>query len=307
MSARTLLDEPITQIPQPAATGIDAAPLAVKAFGITHPGRIRETNEDQFLIAELTKTMRIWQTSLPETKPLFGNERGHLFLIADGMGGHRAGEKASAIAVAAIEQFALNTFKWFFHTDKPEAQRAMLQFQAALHNADDRVMEESSAHPEFAGMGTTVTLAYHLDAQLCIVHVGDSRAYLFKNDQLSQITHDHSVTADMVRRGVLRPEDVAKHFMRHVITNVVGGNEAGVEVEAHALKVQAGERLLLCSDGLTEMLTNDVIASTLRAEVDPEAACRTLLSQANEAGGRDNVTVMIVRFDPAAVGEPSSN
>ena len=105
--------------------------------------------------------------------------------------------------------------------------------------------------------------------------------------------------AEMVRRGDLQPEQVAHHRLRHVITNVVGGNEAGVDVEAHTLEVHAGDRLLLCSDGLTEMLTNDAIAATLRAEPDPEAACARLVAQANDAGGRDNITVVIVRFDPA--------
>jgi len=287
------MNEAVTE----AVAPIDVPPLAVNAFGITDKGRVRPSNEDQFLIAELTKTMRIWHTSLPEPKALFGSERGHLFLVADGMGGHQAGEQASALAVAAIQQFTLNTFQWFFHSDKPEAQRTLTQLQTALHEADDRVIEESSEHPELRGMGTTLTLAYHLDAQLCVVHVGDSRAYMFKNDQLRQITHDHTVTADLVRRGDLRPEDVAKHYLRNVITNVVGGNEAGIHVEAHAMKVMAGDRLLMCSDGLTEMVTNEAIADVLRAEPDPEAACRTLVARAHAAGGRDNVTVLIARFD----------
>ena len=271
----------------------------MKSFGITDQGRVRSSNEDQFLIAELTKAMRIWQTSLPEPKTRFGEERGHLFLVADGMGGHRAGEQASALAVVAIEQFTLNTFKWFFHSDGPEAQRVLTQFQAALRQADARILEEAAEHPELSGMGTTLTLAYHLDAQLCVVHVGDSRAYLYGDDVLRQVTHDHTVTAELVSRGVLRPEQAAQHRLRHVITNVVGGNEAGIDVEAHALEVHAGDRLLLCSDGLTEMVTKEAIAATLRAEPDPEAACTKLLAQANEAGGRDNITVLIVRFDPA--------
>ena len=126
------MNEPYTQIGRPS--------LVVNAFGISDTGRARSSNEDQFLITELTKTMRIWQTSLPEPKAQFGNERGHLFLVADGMGGHRAGEQASALAVVAIEQFTLNTFKWFFHSDKPEAQTALKQFQTALHQADYRVV-----------------------------------------------------------------------------------------------------------------------------------------------------------------------
>src|SRR4029078_8052746 len=109
--------------------------LAVKAFGITDKGRVRPSNEDQFLSAELTKAMRIWQTSLPEPKVQFGGERGHLFLVADGMGGHRAGELASALAVVAIEQFTLNTFKWFFDANGAEAQHGLTAFHAALRPA----------------------------------------------------------------------------------------------------------------------------------------------------------------------------
>jgi protein phosphatase len=112
-----------------------------------------------------------------------------------------------------------------------------------------------------------------------------------------QITHDHTLVAEMVRRGALQTEEVAHHRLRNVITNVVGGTEAGVNVEAHALKIDAGDRLLLCSDGLTERLTNEVIAATLRAEPDPQAACTKLVSQANDAGGRDNITVLSVRFE----------
>jgi serine/threonine protein phosphatase PrpC len=137
--------------------------LAVKAFGITDKGRVRPSNEDQFLSAELTKAMRIWQTSLPEPKAQFGMERGHLFLVADGMGGHRAGEHASALAVVAIEQFTLNTFKWFFDSNAPEAQRVLTEFQKALRQADARILEEATEHPEFGGMGTTVTMAFQLD------------------------------------------------------------------------------------------------------------------------------------------------
>ena len=278
--------------PQP-----DRRSLEVKAFGITDAGRVRPSNEDQFLIAELTKTMRIRHTSLPEPTARFGDEHAYLFLVADGMGGHRAGEEASALAVAAIEQFTLNTFKWFFRSNGPDAQRVLTQLQAALRQADARIFEESAEHPEWSGMGTTLTMAYYLDAQLCVVHVGDSRAYIFADDELHQITQDHTLMAELVRQGTIQPEDVKHHRLRNVITNVVGGNEAGVNVEAHALELHSGDRVLLCSDGLTEMVTNDAIAATLRAESDPQAVCMKLVEQANGAGGRDNITVLNVRFD----------
>jgi protein phosphatase len=290
------------------ATNADVAPrahraLTANAFGMTDKGRVRDSNEDQFLSAELTKGMRIWQTSLTEPKRQLGIERGHLFLVADGMGGHSAGEEASALAVAAVEQFTLNTFKWFFDADEPAAKRVLAQFVMALRHADARILEESTEHPELRGMGTTLTMAFQLDAQLCVVHVGDSRAYIYGDDTLYQLTHDDTVIAEMVRQGALNPEQVAGHRLRHVITNVVGGSEAVVHVEAHALEVHDGDRLLLCSDGLTEMVPDAAIAAVLAAETDSETACRRLVAQANAAGGRDNITVLIVRFEAAETVE----
>ena len=129
----------------------------------------------------------------------------------------------SARAVAAIEQFTLNTFKWFLGTDGADVQRVLAQFQAALSQADARVVEEADDVPELSGMGTTVTMAFHLGTQLWIAHVGDSRAYLYRDGALEQITEDHTVTAEMVRRGDLRADEVPGHRLRHVITNVVGG------------------------------------------------------------------------------------
>ena len=287
------------QLTDESVMPVSPRPLTVKAYGITDRGKVRTTNEDQFLIAELTKSMRVWQTSLPEPKVQLGEQHAHLFLVADGMGGHRAGERASALAVVAIEQFTLNTFQWFFGSNDAAAQKILAQFQSALGQADARILEEAAEHPELSGMGTTVTMAYHLGAQLCVVHVGDSRAYMFREGELHRLTEDHTVTADMVRSGTLRPDEVAGHRLRHVITNVVGGQQLGVHVEARALEVHAGDRLLLCSDGLTEMVTNEAIAATLDAEPEPEAAATKLLAQANDGGAPDNITLLIVRFDPA--------
>jgi PPM family protein phosphatase len=292
-----MIEESITALPVSASPIIKPVALAVKAFGITDTGKVRSSNEDQFLIAELSKRMNVWQTSLPEPKLQVGEDRAHLFLVADGMGGHQAGERASAIAVAAIEQFTLNTFRWFFASDSPGAQKVLAQFQSALSAADDKILEEAAENPALTGMGTTLTMAFQLGPQLCIVHVGDSRAYLYRSGQLHQLTRDHTVVAELVRSGALKPDQVAGHHLRHVITNVVGGPNAGVKVEARAFEVQAADRVLLCSDGLTEMVTNDAIAAALDAELEPEAAAKVLLAQANDAGGRDNITVVVARFD----------
>jgi len=298
-TADTALSIPVaartTSIGPPQASG----ELIVKAFGITDKGKVRSTNEDQFLAAELTKSMRVWQTSLQGPRVQVGEERAHLFLVADGMGGHRAGERASTLAVTAIEHFTLNSFKWFFGTDSSEAKKVLAQFQAALTQADAAIVEEAADKPELRGMGTTVTMAFQVGAQLCVVHVGDSRAYLYRDHELHQLTRDHTLVADLVRSGAIQPDEAAGHKMRHVITNVVGGPEAGVKVEARALQIQAGDRLLLCSDGLTEGVTDDVIAATLDEEANVEAAANKLLALAMAGPAKDNITVVVGSFETA--------
>src|SRR4029077_9441043 len=119
------------------------------------------------------------------------------------MGGHQAGERASALAVAAIEQFTLNSFKWFFWAAGTEAKRVLPQFQSAFSQADARIVEEAAEHPELSGMGTTVTMAFQLGTKLCLVHVGDTRAYLYRDGDLHQLTQDHTVMAEMLRSGAL--------------------------------------------------------------------------------------------------------
>ena len=236
--------------------------------------------------------MSVWQTTLSEPRVQVGDERAHLFLVADGMGGSRAGERASALAVLAIEQFTLNTFKWFLGSDNAAAQKVLAQFGAALTEADARIRAEAASRPHLEGMGTTVTLAFHLGTQLCVVHAGDSRAYLYRGGQLNQLTQDHTMAAELARRG-----EVAGNRFHHVITNVVGGQNVGVKVEAHAFEVQAGDCLVLCSDGLTNMVKHEEIAATLGSEATPELVAKKLLALAHEAGAHDNITVVVARFD----------
>jgi len=271
--------------------------LSVRSFGITDQGKVRPANEDQFLIAELTKTMTIAHTSLRGPSAVLGDERGQLFLVADGMGGHAAGERASALAVAVIEQFTVNTFKWFLQDDDPGPDSAASELAAAIDQADAAIMDESEAHPELSGMGTTLTLAYAVGTQLFVLHVGDSRAYLFRAGALRQLTQDHTVVAEMVARGELRADQASQHRLRHVITNVLGGRERGVRAEAQVVDLEADDELLLCSDGLTEMVSAADITGILSAEEEPEQAARRLIDLANERGGHDNVTVIVARFE----------
>jgi PPM family protein phosphatase len=276
--------------------------LAVRAFGATAAGKVRPTNEDQFLIAQMTKSLRIQQSSLPQPGTRWGDETAHLFAVADGMGGHQGGQQASALAVRTIEEFVLHTFKWFFQLRGAEEQNVLREFQAALRQADARVYEESMRHAEFRGMGTTLTLAYCLGAEAFVAHVGDSRCYLSHEGTLHQLTHDHTLVAELVSRGHVPPEKAAGHRLRHVITNVVGGNDPGVRVELHKVPLEAGDQLLVCSDGLSGELSDEQIAAVLASEAEPQAACERLIAQAEAHGGRDNITVIVARFESPAGG-----
>ena len=129
-----------------------------------------------------------------------------------------------------------------------------------------------------------------------MVHVGDSRGYLYRGDELHQLTRDHTLVAEMARRGLLTAEQAAGHRLRHVVTNVVGGLEPGVSVEAHKIGLEPGDVLLLCTDGVTGMVTDDQIRGILHAEIDPQRACEQLVARANEQGGRDNITAIVARF-----------
>jgi len=275
----------------------EAAVLRAQAFGMTHAGKVRTNNEDQFLVAVLDKALRVQYTSLPKPKTQHSSSCCQLFVVADGMGGHAAGEQASALAINSVEDFVLETFEWFARFKAGDGDQVLAEFQKALGQANARVLSEAHQHPEWRGMGTTLTLALSLNDNLYIAHAGDSRCYLFRAGALYRLTTDHTFVSEMTQRGILNAEEAAHHRWRHMITNVVGGDRPELKVEVHKLGLEAGDRILLCSDGLTEMVTEAVIAEGLAQQLDPEAAAQNLIRQALEAGGKDNVTIIVARFD----------
>jgi protein phosphatase len=279
-------------------------PLVVRSCGLTDPGKARDTNEDQFLIATLLKALQVERTSLPQRKVQHSSDRSYLFVVADGMGGHAGGEKASALAIDSVESFVLETFKWFAQCKGKEQDQVLADFQSALGHANARVLAEGAQRPELHGMGTTLTLAYSLNDELFVVHVGDSRCYLSRHGMLYRLTRDHTLVEEMVRHGALAREEAAQHRWRHVVTNAVGGGSAEVKVEVHKVRLEGGDRLLLCSDGLTEMVPEQEISHILQTEAESEAACRRLVARANEAGGKDNITVVVAHFRSANQPEP---
>jgi len=279
-------------------------PLAVEAFGRTDRGLVRKINEDQFAVAELAKIMRVTQSSLSGPDERTDATRAHLFVVADGMGGYAGGEIASRIAVNTVEESLLKSLKWFLGGRGAEGEEVAEKLQAAVEEADERVHRESEPSPELRSMGSTLTLALHHGHELFVAHAGDSRAYLCRDRILHRMTRDHTLYARLAKHGELPddPKELAR--ARHTVTNAVGGTQFGVQTDLVRATLEENDVLLLCTDGLTEMLRDNEIATIVADHPQPEAACDQLIAQANQRGGRDNITVIVAMFHADGLTSP---
>jgi protein phosphatase len=212
------------------------------------------------------------------------------------MGGEAAGEEASALALSSVEDYVLDALKWFACCQPRDNDEVVKDFRDAISRAHQLVYYQSHQRPEKHGMGTTLTLAHSVNDTLFVAHVGDSRAYLYREGLLHQLTRDHTLVEDLLQKGAIKPEEAATHRWRHLITSSVGGDANQIRIDIHRLQLSAGDIVLLCSDGLTEMVPRKVICEVLESDGRPESWCRQLVEQANAAGGKDNITVVMARY-----------
>jgi serine/threonine protein phosphatase PrpC len=266
--------------------------------GLTDVGRERQTNEDQFLLADLNKSLLVRQTSLShdDHTHLFGGSQGALLLVADGMGGHAAGKQASTLAVQTLERYLLNTMPWFFQLREDQEDDLLDELKAAMEACQHSIERAAAARPEQRGMGTTLTMAYLLWPRLYVVHIGDSRCYLFRPPHLMQITKDQTMAQQLVEKKILTPEEAPQSRWSHVLWSCLGGHSRQFSVEVHKVTLTVGDTLLLCTDGLSGQVRDEDISRLLQQGGSPEETCRRLVAAANDAGGPDNITVVIARF-----------
>jgi protein phosphatase len=273
------------------------ARVSVEVGAATHPGKVRSNNEDQYLVADLAKSMKVVMSSLPDNgSRLMSDELGHLFVVADGMGGAAAGETASSVAIESVETYVLNAFKWFLHQGGREEEVLSRDLSEAIKQADRAVVERARSDPRLHGMGTTLTMAYSIGTELFVAHAGDTRAYLFREGSLQQITKDHTLVQLLVDTGALTPEQAEHDRRRHVVTNAIGGPSEGVHSEMHKLTIANGDTLLLCSDGLFDVVSHEDIAMILSNAKRPSDACQRLIDRTLSLGAPDNVTIIYARF-----------
>lgn len=263
--------------------------MRISVYGNTDTGLVREHNEDSFFISPVEP----------------------LYVVADGMGGHNSGEVASRLAVEVIESFYHRTAGkesvdllqrsgrglWPFAKKKRTVGYEELRLETAIQEANRRIIEEAGKDEAKQGMGTTIVCCYFTDSGVFIGHVGDSRCYLLRGDELEQLTQDHSLANEYVKMNILSRED-AEHFpYKNVIVRALGLAEP-VQIDIQKVEFQPGDVFILCSDGLSDMLARDQFKALLRSYDDIGQVTEELIQQAKIAGGNDNITAVLARVEP---------
>ncbi len=264
--------------------------IRIKLFARTDVGQIREHNEDNFLVADLTRKTR----GLLETNRAgVVGKHGSLFAVCDGMGGAAAGEIASQLAVDILYERMTEALDDLLPLSRDELARRLVR---SIESAGLRIFQEAKLDRTRRGMGTTVTAAALVDDYLFFAQVGDSRAYVLRNERLVQLTRDQSLVNQLIEAGQLTEEEAETFEHNNIILQALGTADT-VQVDLTFCELRRGDTLLLCSDGLSGMVRFEDIREVLQSTPEPIDACRVLTDRANQAGGHDNITVIVVRFD----------
>jgi serine/threonine protein phosphatase PrpC len=286
----TAADDP-APTPQPRSEDIDV-------FGITDTGRVRNYNNDHFLICSLNKCVRVHATSLPEPGrlPSEGEPMAFLGLVADGVGGHETGGDASRLATEALYDYVANSLRCYYTTDPHQEVAFLSTLHDAVMQVHARVLEEGDSRGFPGGMATTLTLVLTSWPRAYVVQVGDSRCYQLRGGDLTCITRDQTIAQSLYDAGALTRSEADRSSMKHVLTSAIGGGEgSAASPVTSVLDLAWGDVLMLCSDGLPRHVEDEEIRGVLRAGGSAESACRRLIGMALERGGEDNVTVLVGR------------
>jgi protein phosphatase len=279
----TSLAEGSVTVGRPVASDIDV-------FGVTHTGKVRPVNQDQFLIASLHKTMQVHASSVPSDQlgELTSESRGYLFIVADGVGGGPAGERASGTALQALAEYATHTMRFYYHHDPDLETRFIEELQEAVLESHEIIRTRD------AGAATTLTMVVVRWPRAYVVQVGDSRAYLLHEGRLQQLTKDQTMAQVLMDAGVVPSPDQPVSRWKNVLMSALGGREANPVLTARTLRWE--DVMLLCTDGLTRHVADEEIAEQLAGERSAEEICRNLLALTLERGASDNVTIVAGRL-----------
>src|SRR5262245_28254375 len=278
----------------PADTGRRPREDELDGHGVTHPGKVRRHNQDHYLICSLRRQIVVRSSSIPQADTLLGTESERLatmVMVADGVGGSAKGETASRVALTGVARYVSRSLRCYYRSEEDEDfSEALRQAARECHEDLRRLAEEESDH---RGMATTLTLYFGVWPRAYLLQVGDSRCYLLRDGELTQITRDQTMAQEMVDLGIMKPEQVAGTRLEHTLTSSIGGSHSQPTVTR--FDMNWGTVLLLCSDGLTRHVSDDRIREVLRSMTSAKQACETLLQDALDGGGTDNITIVVGR------------
>jgi protein phosphatase len=271
--------------------------VRVDLMGLSHTGKVRANNEDHFFAARFDRAMQTLLTNLPPGEvPDASQETVYGFVVADGMGGEAAGEVASRKAIASLVDLVLRTPDWIMLFDEQRVRQVERRMEERFRKVREALNDHACRNPDLFGMGTTMTVACSLGADLVITHAGDSRAYLFRYGQLTRLTRDQTLAQELVDHGAIRPDEAATSPLRHRLTGAISTKMKESPAVVTTTTLLDGDQLLLCTDGLNDMVSDEAIAQLLHKKHSAADACRLLVEMALERGGRDNVTVVLAKY-----------
>ncbi len=268
----------------------------IDVAGKTHPGLVRNNNEDQFLAVRRYRGRHIITSSLPEELLPTHEDHAYTLAVADGMGGEKFGDLASLLAMRTGWELGADEIKWTVRLNEREVDDLRRKADIFCKLIDESLHAEVRDNPKLFGMGTTLTICYSTGPNLFTIHVGDSRAYLYRSGVLKQLTRDHNLGQLLVDAGEAMPGSPEVLRMRHVLTNCIGGPKSGVKADFDHYILQEGDRVLLCTDGLNDMAPHEAITHALEQNPKPQAACEALIALALAGGGKDNITVIVADY-----------
>jgi protein phosphatase len=271
--------------------------IEVDVHGATDRGKVRSANEDQFLIAALHKVVAIHGTSIPVSyqQQFDSGARALLLLVADGVGGRPGGDEASSLTLDAIVSYVTTSMRCFYKLDEQIPTDLLDELANVVRQSHETIRAKAEHVPEQAGMATTLTLVHVLWPRAYVVQIGDSRCYHWRGDTLQQVTRDQTVVQDLVDSGAMDPSDAARSPFASMLVQAIGG-ESDVNPVISRVDLDAGDALLLCTDGLTKHVEDREIADTLRDVTGTEQVVEHLMQTTLERGATDNVTLVASRF-----------
>jgi protein phosphatase len=280
-----------TRVPLSSLVQVDIAALS-------HPGRVRKENEDHFIAGRFDRTMRTLATNLPEGQiPPEVTETCFAYMVADGVGGAVAGELASRTAVQTLVDLVLDSPAWIMRFDGDCADLVLKRTAERFQKAREQLVAKAAEDPRLKGMATTVTFVCTAGHDLLTAHVGDSRAYVLrKGGSLERLTRDQTMAQSLADAGAIEQKDVEHHPSRHILTSALASRGVFAQVELKHFRIEDGDRLLVCSDGLTEMVPEETVAQVLGEDEPAAKTCQRLVDLALEAGGKDNVTAIVAGY-----------